>query len=177
MIVVGVGVSLCLHPTCSCCWTIGYLRVRRMTSSGFPTSHQSTSCCISTFALDLSYATPKVVMVIGNTRDNFQRLVYLGLPTACLFSRFTLGVLHPSFGNKDRQARHKLVLEQWSYSLSDLPYRIFILLQILVMAAAEHFVLPHLRPIVPKPPAATLPGYTYVRKYGCDQLEHKYFRG
>ena len=177
MIVVGVSVSLCLHPTCSCCWTIGYLRVRRMTSSGSPTSHQSTSCCISTFALDLSCATPKVVMAIANTRDNFQHLVYLGLPTACLFSRFTLGILHPSFENKERQARDKLVLEQWSYSPSDLPYRICTLLQILVMAAAEHFVLPHFRPIFPKPPSAILLGYIHVRKYGCDQLKRKYFRG
>lgn len=176
MIIVGVGVSHCLYPTCSCCWTIGYLRVRRMTSPGSPTSHQSTSCCISTFALDLSCATPKVVMAIANTHDNFQRLVYLGLPTACLFSRFTLGILHPSFKNKDRQARDKLVLEQWSYSPSDLAYHICILLQILAMAAAEHFVLPHLRSIVPIPPAATLPGYIHVRKYGCDQLKRKYFR-
>lgn len=116
-------------------------------------------------------------MAIDNTRDNFQRIVYLGLLTACLLSRFTLGILHPSFENKDRQARDKLVLEPWSYSPSDLPYRICILLQILVMAAAEHFVLPHFRLIVPKPPAATLPGYIHVRKYGCDQLKRKYFRG
>ena len=125
----------------------------------------------------LSYVSPKVVMVIANTRDNFQRLVYLGLPTACLFSRFTLGILHPSFENKDRQARHKLVLEQRSYSPSDLPYRICILLQIPVMAAVEHFILPRFQPIVPKPPAAILLGYIHVRKYGCDQLERKYFRG
>lgn len=116
-------------------------------------------------------------MAIGNTHDDFQRIVYLGLPTACLLSRFTLGILHPSFENKDRQARDKLVLEQWSYSPLDLAYRICILLQILVMAAAEHFVLSHFRPIVPKPPAVTLPGYIHVRRYGCDQLKRKYFRG
>jgi hypothetical protein len=165
------------HPTCSCCWTIGCLRVRRMTSSGLQDLTNPPRAAFQRSHSTLPARLQKVVMAISNTHDDFQRIVYLRLPTACLLSRFTLGILHPSFENKDRQARDKLVLEQWSYSPSHLAYRICILLQILVMAAAERFVLPHFRPIVPKPPVVTLLGYIHVRKYGCDQLKRKYFRG